>query len=1690
MNSDELIPSPQATGNAGAIYEQHVGAACLSILLAGGIAPFTADSELIEVHLQVRHRHFQTDDVLLVTEASQGTQRRIPIQVKRSFSLAASDEECVKTLHAAWNDFTNTKLFNADNDRIGLIIGQSPTSFAKGMRALLDLARATLDAADFSRRLGLKGCISSEAKGCYATVADIVRKHAGEKATDEALWRFLRVWDFAVLDFHAPSSISESLVKSVLAATANGRATIAAETWNSLLNLVGEGAGTARSFNWRELPAELKERHRQPAAAEREATDALRTASDLVRAGVIDQLARTISLARPGVLSQGLAQFNDGDALLITGAAGSGKSVIAAKIYDALTGSGLALAFRADTLATPHLATSAQHIGVGLRSLLRVFALHPRKLFWIESGERLFEKTPPERESFSDLLRMLTRERGWKILITCRDYTAEQFRTVFLEPNGIRSAVLTVPPLTDSELDAAGTALPALRVPLGEPALLEILRNPFYLHLAARMSWSADAPPAVTRRAFRHKAWSEVVCRTGEGSAGLSIERDQVMIDVALRRARALVPYVEINGLSARAVEALSRDSLLAPDPNDPTARAAPAHDLYEDWALLQWLSRLLEQTGGVNTAFFDALGTYPAMRRCFRLWLLEQLDGAFAEAQEHVFAVMSNTALPAHWRDEALVAVFQSVSAPNLLQQLGNRLVSDVGLLRRAVHLLRVSCRSLSEGGVDPSTLEPDALVPSGFAWNAMPAIILQASQGLLVPDLIWILAFLEDWARAARVQPDPPAAMEVARLCILLLRNSRHILESYQETFRERVLRVMLSVPRATKLELQAMIEKAVAATRREGSERHILRLIWSHFSGAAVARDLPEMTLRVVDHHLHLSQPDGSDEERRHHYQGMDLGGYAAFGLGHLSRYEDYHPASAWQGPFLNLLTYHPEQGIALLIRFVNRCCTTYATSGQRYERSFEMSIELEDGAVCRQWANGHLWRLYRATSVGPTDLASALMALETWLLQMGERGDANLRDVFSRLLRESNNVAITAVLVSVALAYPYLLGEAAMPLIKHRGFFDAENERQSNDLFDNRPQPVDSERDPESRRLWQERSGSAKLPHRQYNLESLAVMLQLTSARPRVWALIDHVREQLLSAQNVESDEVRLWLLKLHRMDVRNFEATGETDEGHLLFKPGPPSSELQAYRDRALPVYQERERRTEIFLWGRKVFEGSEPEMYRPEAWRDKLTAVRGIPTSGEEDSLNLLDGAGGIHIAAVCLRDHWDEMDDEERAWCGNAICTEMESLTQRGAMTSGMLALSGGVSPAAQLISMLLARSPDPSLRLRAKRNLSTALFHAERQLALSAAYGIGAYLFSVDRAQALSYAGALIEWDREMTTFHAAQRDLPRAQRERVNDFDERMRARVHVSIEQDTPLNEATLFSMDFLGQPGVRILQPLLEIFRHAHADPLALRFHEHLAAVLLNLWQGTGRRRTRQRDEEDDSIESDIEEFPVARALARFILSCAEATAHRVITLLAGAVHTHPTKLAEFVEHLIHAEDNRPNPSGGRFWMLWKTVADAACEQASQGEGQDAARFSRLLSALFLDISWKPETQEWRALTGNGSRALDLFQRLPSDAATLRSFSVITARFRSEFVPRALPSIAEKLSRLTERLFLSDTTMNALETVLGALIFSGASDVRRHPELRGATLSLLDMLVDAGSSAAFKMRDDFLTPLRG
>ena len=81
--------------------------------------------------------------------------------------------------------------------------------------------------------------------------------------------------------------------------------------------------------------------------------------------------------------------------------------------------------------------------------------------------------------------------------------------------------VVSVPALTDPELDEVAGSIPKLARPLGHPPLRKILRNPFLLDQAMNMPWPADRPMPDNEREFRSYFWRNTV-RVDRGQPGAS----------------------------------------------------------------------------------------------------------------------------------------------------------------------------------------------------------------------------------------------------------------------------------------------------------------------------------------------------------------------------------------------------------------------------------------------------------------------------------------------------------------------------------------------------------------------------------------------------------------------------------------------------------------------------------------------------------------------------------------------------------------------------------------------------------------------------------------------------------------------------------------------------------------------------------------------------------------------------------------------------------------------------------------------------------------------------------------------------------------------------------------------------------------------------------------------------------------
>ena len=137
--------------------------------------------------------------------------------------------------------------------------------------------------------------------------------------------------------------------------------------------------------------------------------------------------------------------------------------------------------------------------------------------------------------------------------------------------------------------------------------------------------------------------------------------------------------------------------------------------------------------------------------------------------------------------------------------------------------------------------------------------------------------------------------------------------------------------------------------------------------------------------------------------------------------------------------------------------------------------------------------------------------------------------------------------------------------------------------------------------------------------------------------------------------------------------------------------------------------------------------------------------------------------------------------------------------------------------------------------------------------------------------------------------------------------------------------------------------------------------------------------------------------------------------------------------------------------------------------------------------SEMISAIFLGSSWKEEVRHWRSLEGHAYHIHALFEDLPPSSTVLHDYLRFLYHVGEQSLPEAFIRIAKRLQQEDQQLGKGNTIF-LLEMLLLRYVYGRPLELKRQRDLREAVLFLLDLLVENGSSTAFRMRDDFVTPV--
>jgi len=1680
----ESSASPFSTGGGGTVFEMKVQAGLLAVLLVHGHVPLFENAPIHELHLQAERLGYETDDALVVALDSNGQRRRQLWSMKHEVKFTKSDAVFQKVIEDAWADFADENRFHRDLDAIVLATARFAKTY-EHLLTLLQFARAALSAEDFLARISRKGFVSQKCRAYLSLIQTLCNGAAGRDVTRDELWQFIRCFHILSYDFDQSASQDEARFKTLLAlAVHQDTGQTGDELWNAIFKWVADGNPNAGSFTRDSLPVEWQQAatgiamHFESGAIHR----LLEHSEDLLKR-IRTWLGPKLHLPRKELIEQLGTAFVSERFTLVTGKAGAGKSAAAFVALKGIRGGAPLFVFQATEFARDNLdhALADLRVAEPLSRISALFALHPRKFVLIESIERLLEST--QRDAFFMLLGRLAEDPTWRVILTCRQHAAAMVRDAFLSPLDPSCAEITVPLLNDAELNFVIQRVPGLQLIAADPRTRKLLRNPWHLDKACAVDWNSESSTAtVDERRLRDVLWRQVVVREDFRAGGMHLQREQCFRDLALRRARLLQSFVACQPGQEAAVQALIADELLVEEPG--THGVAPADDVLEDWALVRWVTETYSAYGHEPTVFFDILGYELPIRRSYRQWLRESLAACdMASMRTFVDGVLSAPGVEPYWKDETLVSVLLSDEAPRFVENHEpSLLANDKRQFQRLIHLLRVACKkpnplwALSEEA-QAVAFGDLYLVPDGVAWGAIVRLVHRNLDSFGISDLSLVLGLLEDYKAGITWQePMPDGAREVGLIAL-------HFLNTLDDHYRwkehfERLTSIILAVPHAISDEFNSLLREVISTDMRSQRFEVLQEKLLTSLECWASCRSHPEAVAALAEKSwgIDCPTPDGSEED------GTRIDLNAIFGL--TGRHAKYFPASALQGPFLALLRESPSVGIDLILKLSNVAVERYVELQLLDKGSggpMELEVDFGDGTTCRQWANPRLWMMYRGGMPGPYVLQSALMALEKWLLDLAESGQ-DLRDLARGLILRSNNVSVTAVVASVAMAYPHKLGDTALALMRTPGLFNLDLRRYVHDR-----NPVSSAFSDwayiASKRIYnRERTESDKLPHRKQNLELLACNLQTGPFREDVWGIIDEFKVKLPPPEE-QDERHKLWRLRLHRSDLRNFVLEEKLQDGRVSMIPGPPDPDVVEIVEKTAPAMKASEEIASIMAWGMAVFDGRDPDKFDPGRWREMLDKVLSlVQEHGSQDADQIFshEDASGYTVA-VCVREHWNELNSAERSWCREFLLSRVTSGKDTGDERTRIQSFPMASSRAAARVLPLLLDEADEPTELRVREAIAAALTHAVGEVQEYAAVAVGRYLWTQDADLASACIAGLLDLAQLERSSLERLREQPFGSRGKLHDLVWKGIGSVRARIVSKVPVAQHREDCISVVEPVYARVLPLIASIIMHQQENPLAQKSMLRIAESLAHSW-ARARQNNRQRDYEAEAT--------VETQFANFVVYCDTQVALDLWEPLVNAIPSNASEVAEAFKELIYAEDSANR--GKAFWAIWQQTRDhlVSLPDCHERLAREHSGLTKLASVLLLDnVPWQKDARNWKPLHGHERKLQVFFECTGSAPAMCKSFIRLLDSVGSKLLPEALVWLDVRLQHGDPAAMIGDRNpLFHLARILTPLVFSQTNVLRSSPRLRDSTLRILDSMVDQGSSAAFRMRDFLVTPI--
>lgn len=1406
----------------------------------------------------------------------------------------------------------------------------------------------------------------------------------------------------------------------------------------------------------------------------------------------IDFNDQKIEINRSEILQNIENELRQKQILIISGVGGVGKTAVIKNLYKKIGDETPFYVFKANEFNINNV--NKLFNGLNFRDFIDFHDNEKIKIIVIDSAEKLLEL--PNTDLFKEFLLNLIKN-NWKIIFTTRNNYLEDLNYQFIEIYNINPFNLDIKNLNETDLEILSTnfnfSLPE------DSKLLDLITNPFYLNEYLRFYNEKETLDYLN---FKEKLWNNTIKRSKPS-------REQCFLKTAYERSNQSQFFVNPD-CDSQILDNFVQDGILGYE----TPGYFITHDIYEEWALEKIInSEFIKKQD--NKEFFERIGESLPIRRSFRNWISENLLLENDFIKTFIEEILQDKEIKSFWKDEVLVSVLLSDYSEAFFDLFYEELIKhDHKFITKLVFLLRTACKEvdnnffqgLSKEEVNSLHLTYFFTKPKGRGWQSLIKFVYQNLETIKIENVNFIFPIIHDWNSKFKEG-------ETTKLSgLIALEYYKWAIEEdkyLDRDIEEKLLQTILYSASEIKDELIIIFDEVLEnkwKSHRDPYNELIKTILTKIGVNMEVIKVLPEYVLKLAS--LFWIKTPKKDDFHNSGHQGdlpftghrgnlpiidnpLDLNGKFCIEGSNF----DYFPSSAFQTPIYGLLKYSFRKTIEFILILTNKTIECYAKSdfGKEEipafgkEKVVEIDVFIEDGKATKQYIDDTIWNVYRATKNSPDVLQSIHMALEKYFLEIAKHIDPKiLEDWLLYLLKNSKSASITAVVVSIVLAFPDKTFNVARVLFQTKEFFIYDTHRMA---LENQVLGIYSN---EYGTLFQnERIKTRNDKHRKKSLEHLALEYQvfrngeksdkeIDERRKVIWNILDEHYNNL--ADKSEENELdKTWRLYLARMDSRKMTPKVEEKDGQAILSfDTEVESNLKKFSEDSISEGFEVLKHTNLNLWAKYKIENDDKyKQYEQYNNNPKLVLeeVKEIIEGFQEPNNGnyfLFNRSIPGNACSVLIRDYYEKLSKDEKSYCKDIIL-EIASISLT---INYAYQLGDGVDAAISVLPILLREFPEEKDDI--KFILLLTLFDPN-SMGMNRKFGdyskkailYNLWDISFDDAQSLLLGYLWLKPKYEALRLELRKQNFEKNvynvhEIQLIKEFVNKNEIDIQKVID-----NKITMNDLDDISKLDLSILKTVFQLI----PPKTDRKEHKELAQTIISTF-AIDLLSNKREDKVDYMVRHDFLE-----KLADLVLNAPEHDISNYLTPFIDNFNDSET-LADLIKEFVYAEDRLNTYLN--FWKVWNLFYEKIVELCENGENWKTEKIIK--SYLFADIYWKEGATEWRTFKETDKRFFKkITENIGHCPSVLYSISKLLNSIGSIYLDDGVLWISRMLN-VNKNLWLDELDKNTvyyLENLVRKYVYINREKLRRNTQLKNDFLIILDFLIEKESVVGYMLRESIL-----